>query len=129
MDDKEQNDNIIIMDNMTSHLTSDMFETYNKYKLKILFNVPYKSMWNMIELVFHTIKNITYKKLYKNIKDLENDINNIIKSGKIEETLFSLYQETLTHYANFLNERFKELLTAYKNIFYEEKIDETILGR
>ena len=32
MDDNEKNDNIIIMDNMTSHLTGDMFETYNKYK-------------------------------------------------------------------------------------------------
>lgn len=100
---EEQNANIIIMDNMTSHLTSQMFETYNKYKLKILFNVPYKSMWNMIELVFRTIKNITYKKLYANIKNLENDIKDIIKSGKIEESLFSLYQETLANYSNFIN--------------------------
>ena len=104
MDENEQKASIIIMDNMASHLTSDMFEIYNKYKLKILFNVPYKSMWNMIELVFRTIKNITYKKLYNNIKYLENDINNIIKSGKIEESLFSLYQETLTHYSNFIDD-------------------------
>ena len=104
MDEDEQNDNIIIMDNMTSHLTCDMFEIYNKYKLKVLFNVPYKSTWNMIELVFRAIKNITYKKLYKNIKYLEDDIKNIIKSGKIEESLFSLYQETLSYYSNFINE-------------------------
>ena len=35
---------IIIMDNMSSHLTSELFENYNKYKLKVLFNVPYKSI-------------------------------------------------------------------------------------
>lgn len=103
-DENKKQNIIIIMDNMSCHLTSDMFEIYHKNKLKVLFNIPYNSIWNMIELVFRTIKNITYKRLYQNIKHLENDIKNIIQSGTIENSLSSLYQETLTHYSNFINE-------------------------
>ncbi len=58
----------------------------------------------MIELVFRKTKNITYKRLYKNIKQLENDIKRIIQSGITENSLFSLYQETLAHYSNFISE-------------------------
>jgi hypothetical protein len=65
--------------------------------------VPYQSAWNMIELVFRLIKNHTYKRLYKNRDELENGIIEIIESGKIEETLNSLYAETLIHYLNFIN--------------------------
>ena len=38
----------------------------------------------MIELVFRFLKNIIYKKLYNNNKELEKDIIEIIESGKIE---------------------------------------------
>jgi len=104
LDENEKKNSILIMDNMSSHLTNELFEIYYKNKLKVLFNVPYKSMWNMIELVFRQIKNITYKRLYKNIKHLENDIKDIIQSGIIENSLPSFYQETLIHYSNFINE-------------------------
>ena len=59
MDEEERYNSLIIMDNMSSHLSSELFEAYNKLKMKILFNVPYNSMWNMIELVFRYIKNKT----------------------------------------------------------------------
>lgn len=102
MNEQEKNSHIIILDNLSAHLTSDLFQLYNKKGLKILFNVPYNSPWNMIELVFRFIKNITYKQLYPNISSLEKDILNIIKSGKIEESLPALYKETLVKYYNFI---------------------------
>ena len=58
-----------------------------------------------------------------------NDVALEILDDVHERTNFTFFEERKVSYANFLNERFKELLTAYKNIFYEEKIDETILGR
>lgn len=88
---------------MSCHLTSDLFELYNKGNLKILFNAPYQSQWNMIELVFRFLKNKIYKKLYNNNKELEKDIIEIIESGKIEVSLPLLYNETLYHYLFFIN--------------------------
>ena len=104
MNENEKNSSIIILDNLSCHLTSDLFQLYNENSLKILFNVPYKSPWNMIEIVFRFIKNITYKKIYANIDRLENDIFQIIKSGEIEKTLPSLYKETLNKYLNFIKD-------------------------
>ena len=103
MDDEEKKNSIIILNNLSCHLTSDLFELYNKGNLKILFNVPYQSQWNMIELVFRFLKNIIYKKLYNNNKELEKDIIEIIESGKIEVSLPLLYNETLYHYLFFIN--------------------------
>ena len=104
MNENEKNNSIIILDNLSCHLTSDLFQLYHENSLKLLFNVPYKSPWNMIEIVFHFIKNITYKKLYANINILENDIVQIIKSGEIEKALPSLYKETLNKYLKFIKD-------------------------
>ena len=41
----------------------------------------------MIELVFRFLKNIFYKKFYNNSKELENDIKEIIESGRIKDSL------------------------------------------
>lgn len=104
MNENEKINSIIILDNLSCHLTSDLFQLYNENSLKILFTVPYNSPWNMIEIVFRFIKNITYKKLYANIDYLEKDILQIIKSGEIEKTLPSLYKETLNKYLNFIKD-------------------------
>ena len=98
-----EKNHLIIMDNLSVHLTVNLFKLYNENKLKILFNIPYKSSWNMIELVFRLIKNITYKNIYQNINGVEKDIIDIIKSGKIEKSLNLLYKETLLNYFNFIN--------------------------
>ena len=58
----------------------------------------------MIELVFRLIKNLTYKNIYQNINSLEKDILEIIKSGKIENSLKNLYKETLSNYDCFIND-------------------------
>ena len=102
MQKDEIQNHIIILDNLTSHLTKDLFEFYKNKNLKILFNIPYNSPWNMIELVFRLIKNITYKRIYDNINSLKADVVEIIKSGKIEASLPRLYKETLNKYINFI---------------------------
>lgn len=101
---EEKKNSLIILDNLSVHLTIDLFKFYNEKGLKVLFNVPYKSNWNMIELVFRLIKNLTYKNIYQNINSLEKDILEIIKSGKIENSLKNLYKETLSNYDCFIND-------------------------
>ena len=102
MSAEEKENHVIILDNLSAHLTPELFQFYRDNGLKILFNVPYNSSWNMIELVFRWIKNITYKNIYQNISSLEKDLLQIIKSGKIEESLPSLYKETLLKYHDFI---------------------------
>ena len=102
MQNEEIQNHIIILDNLSSHLTNDLFEFYKNKNLKVLFNIPYNSPWNMIELVFRLIKNITYKRIYNNINSLKADVIEIIKSGKIEASLPRLYKETINQYINFI---------------------------
>lgn len=58
------------MGNLSSHLTLELFQFYFNNDLKVLFTIPYKSTFNMIEKVFRHIKNNTYKKIYGNKKEL-----------------------------------------------------------
>ena len=62
----------------------------------------------MIEYCFRSLKNITYKKRYKkrykNIKELKNDINILINDGYLERQLIKLYKETLENYLYYIND-------------------------
>ena len=90
------------MDNLSSHLTADMFKYYDYEKLKIIFNVPYLSTFNMIELCFRQIKRDTYTHLYESIDELKKNIEEIILSEKFKGQLKSLFRETLETYLKFL---------------------------
>lgn len=91
------------MDNLSIHLTRSLFEFYQKEKLKILFNVPYLSPFNMVELCFRQMKRETYTHLYSSIEELKNDISSILSSDKLRTELKYLYRETLEKYLIFIN--------------------------
>lgn len=103
MTEQEKQDHIFLMDNCSCHLTSEMFKFYSDNKLKILFNIPYYSNFNMIENVFRLIKNLTYKKLYETSEILKNDIKEIIKNKIGADSLGKLYNSTLIEYKNYLD--------------------------
>ena len=65
MSKEERESHIIILDNFSGHLTYDLFQFYQENNMKILFNIPYFSTFNMVENVFRLIKNITYKNYIK----------------------------------------------------------------
>jgi len=92
------------MDNCSCHLTRDLFEFYHENKLKVLFNIPYMSNFNLIENVFGLLKNYSYKKLYKNYKGLMKDIPIIIDKKIKSEQLRKIYKKTLLEYYNFILE-------------------------
>jgi transposase len=103
MAEKEKNESIFILDNLKCHCTFELFEFYYNNNLRILFNVPYYSDFNMIERCFRFIKNVTYKKIYTSKNNLLNDIKNILEGEEIRRSLKKLFKETLNIYKSFLN--------------------------
>ena len=102
MSDFEIKNSIFIMDNLSVHCCQKIINFMNKKKLKVLYTVPYESYFNPIELAFRYIKNIIYRKIYSNIRDLKRDVVRIISKKDIEETLFKNFIETLKKYKLFL---------------------------
>ena len=110
MSEDEKEKHILILDNLKSHLTIELFQVYFNNKMKILFNVPYKSCFNMIEKVFRHIKNITYKAIYSTKKELLKDLNRIINSEQLKQILKKLYRETLYIYKDFIKDNLNKNL-------------------
>ena len=104
---------IWVMDNLRVHLCKNIKEIMKKNKLKVLFTVPYESIFNPIELCFRYIKNITYKKIYLTINELQKDIIHILKNISIKKALFKNFVETLRKYDLFIERN--------KNINLDEK--------
>lgn len=107
---------IFIMDNLSVHLCSNIIDIMKKSHLKVLFTVPYESAFNPIELGFRFIKNLIYKKIYLEMKDLQKDIINIIKGNKIKNALFKNFIETLKKYVIFLDNNINLDLDKNQNI-------------
>ena len=97
---------MIVMDNATYHLTKDVITFFRNKKIKGLTICPYKSSFNMIELVFRFIKNITYKNVYNKIEDLKNDVIKILDGKKIKRSLPLLYKETFEQYLTFIQNKY-----------------------
>ena len=102
MSETEKANHVFILDNCSSHLTYELFKLYNENNLKVLFNVPYSSSFNMVENVFRLIKNKTYKKLYKDIAYLIEDIKSILEDQNTIFSLKKLYAETIRVYLNYI---------------------------
>lgn len=98
----ENKKTIWIMDNLPSHLCQNIKKIMKKFRLKVLFTVPYESSFNPIELAFRHIKNLIYKKIYMSINELKKDVIKIIEDDKIKESLFKNFIETLKKYLYFL---------------------------
>lgn len=50
------------MDNLSSHKSSKLMEFYDKHKINVLFNTPYLSNFNAIELSFRNLKKFFIQK-------------------------------------------------------------------
>lgn len=74
--------------------------------MKVVFNVPYLSKFNMIELCFRALKNKIYKNLHNNINDIKKEIKEYIEGKYLRDLLGKLYKETLNKYLNFIDNNF-----------------------
>ena len=66
-----------------------------------MFNVPYYSKFNMVEIVFRCIKKYTYGKLYNNLNQLKKDVQDIIEEISKKDILKKLFIETLYIYSKY----------------------------
>jgi transposase len=103
INEKERNEYIVIMDNLTSHCTQEIKKFLEQNQIKALYTVPYESSFNPIELSFRFIKNKIYKNIYMNIKDLKIDIRKILNSDDFKKSLSKNFAETLENYLEFIN--------------------------
>lgn len=115
LSEDELKNTLFVMDNLSVHLSKNIKEIMQKNKLKILFTVPYESMFNPIELAFRYIKNIIYRKIYLNIKNMTKEIIDIITSDKIKECLYKNFIETLGKYVQFLEQNIEFNLDSIIN--------------
>ena len=93
---------IIIMDNVTFHISNEVIQFFKNQKLKGLTICPYRSSFNMSELVFRYVKNIIYKNVYNKMEELKEDVINILNSENLQKSLVNLYKETLQQYLIFV---------------------------
>ena len=56
LNDKHYPEYVIVLDNLAAHKTNALIEYYAKNKINIIFNSPYLSSFNSIELAFRGIK-------------------------------------------------------------------------
>ena len=69
--------------------------------MKFLFNVPYKSEFNGIELVFNLIKSHLYNEIHKNLKELTDKIVLYIDDKDINNNIIKVYKKTFEEYVKF----------------------------
>ena len=101
---------VIILDNFKVHKSKDVISFCKEKKMNLIFNVPYMSAFNSIELCFRSMKKVIYSKLYHSINDLKHDIENIISKNTFNNTLLYNFKETLKEYLFFSdNNKYKNL--------------------
>ena len=102
----------LFMDNLSVHKSKNSIKYYFDNKINIIYNVPYLSRFNSIELAFRGIKNILYKQVYENMDILKKDIHTILNSEKFQKTIRYNFKETISQY--------KKYFEKYKNYNFNE---------
>lgn len=105
LDKNNNNKYVLIMDNLKSHKTDEVIKFLSESKLNTIFNAPYCSMFNAVELAFRAIKKFTYSHVYENIEDAKNDVKKLLDSENINKTLYYNYKETIEKYLLYSNDK------------------------
>ena len=92
-------------------------KNYVKEKqLKFLFNVPYKSTFNVIEMCFHLIKNIIYKEIFNKMKNMEKRVHLLVDDTEINNNIKKIYLKELEIYKTFYINNTEKI-----NLIYDDK--------
>lgn len=81
----------IILDNLPAHKTQDVFKFLKDKQICTVFNAPYKSIFNAVELSFRAVKKITYSNIYNTMEEVEKDIINFLENENFKNTLLYCY--------------------------------------
>ena len=91
---------IIVLDNLSAHKTSKIINFFIEKKINIIYNVPYISEFNSVELCFRYIKRHLYENLFYSLNETENYVTEVLEDNRIKRTLLKNYCETLNVYLN-----------------------------
>ena len=82
-----------LIDNASIHTNKKAKEFYKTNKINIIFNAPYQSKFNPIEMVFSLLRKKLNKRIVKAQKEIEEEIEQFIKEIK-EETLKNIFNHS-----------------------------------
>jgi len=82
-----------LIDNASIHTNKKAKEFYKTNKINIIFNAPYQSKFNPIEMVFSLLRKKLNKRIVKTQKEIEEEIEQFIKEIK-EETLKNIFNHS-----------------------------------
>ncbi len=90
---KENSNYIYLIDNASIHTSKLAKEMYARNKMNVIFNAPYQSEFNPIEMVFSLLRKKLNKKIVKNKSDII-DLTNIFVSEITKETLTNIFNHS-----------------------------------
>lgn len=91
--DKENSNYIYLIDNASIHKSKLAMEIYSKNKMNVIFNAPYQSEFNPIEMVFSLLRKKLNKRIVKDKSDII-DLTNIFMLEMKEETLTNIFNHS-----------------------------------
>lgn len=114
LDEEKKTKYVIVLDNLACHKTKLLKDYFLNNGINIVFNSPYMSNFNCIELFFRLIKRKIYQKLYSSIIEVVDEITSIIHDNTINLSLNQNFRETLEEYLKYANE-YMEVNLNYLN--------------
>ena len=106
---------VLILDNLSCHKTPSMKQFFLDNKINVLFNSPYMSEWNCIELAFRALKRKYYHILFETKEEQVNYIKRFLENKEFSKTLEFNYCETLKEYRKFITNNENINLNIIKN--------------
>ena len=91
---KENPNNTYLIDNASIHINKKTINFYKNNNLHIVFNAPYQSKFNPIEMVFSLLRKKLNKKIVKSKKEIEETIK-LFKSEITEKILTNIYNHSI----------------------------------
>lgn len=93
---------IIVLDNLSSHKTPLVKQFFIENNINIVFNSPYHSEWNSIELAFRSLKRKYYQILFETKEEQVNYIKSFLENKDFSKTIEFNFCETLKSYKKFI---------------------------
>lgn len=105
----------IFLGNLSVHKSSKLIQFYVENGINVIYNTPYASFFNSIELAFRRLKNILYKNIYESMDKVIKDVHKILISENFQNTIKYNLKETIQQYLLFF-ENYKNMnFNKFKN--------------
>lgn len=99
---KTNNNYSYLIDNASIHSNKKTKEFFKLNKMNVIYNAPYQSKFNPIEMVFSLLRKELNKKVVKNKTEIDNCVNEFIKNIK-KETLKNIFNHSTKILKSYLN--------------------------